>query len=572
MTDPEEMAGAVEGSLVTILRDGMDHAIRRYETENILALPETFRDKLTAELSQAWLYATEKAGAAMVEEFRSYGFEHLETKADEQDLFERIRDMFIERYGASRVTQIFQTTRDQLLRLIQEGQREGLAVDAIASRIRSAIPEMARLRAHVIARTETHSANRFAQQQTARESRRALNKTWVSVADPRTRDFGEGDSVIDDYSHRAMNGVTVPLDQPYYVPTKYGTKEPLMFPGDPNGSAGNLINCFVEGTTVLGRFEAAARALYRGDVIEIKTAGGREVTITPNHPVVANGRFVPAHEVRKGDDLVAYSGEIKSAGGVGNKDIDLRPSPAEDIFAAFAKACEPLSARVGGIDFHGDGQFIESNVEIVAPKRQLPGACDAALGKFLDDVGFIYAGPPTDHLSSPLANAFLAVRHATDGIMSGLGEALSFFGAGLGHAGVHGLAAGSWRAARTDNSTANGAAFNADILGNAFDAFARLVPFANGVVRDARQSAASGRSGVAEHLINARSADAERLGNILELHSGVVEPDHVISVIRKFYSGHVYDFQEVSGLMIAGGLLMSNCRCAETYRRADRDT
>jgi hypothetical protein len=40
-----------------------------------------------------------------------------------------------------------------------------------------------------------------------------------------------------------MNGVTVPLDEPFAVPTKYGTTENLMFPGDPDGSAANIIGC-----------------------------------------------------------------------------------------------------------------------------------------------------------------------------------------------------------------------------------------------------------------------------------------------------------------------------------------
>lgn len=243
MTDPEEMAQAVEGEIEEALSDAMLAAIDRFEKEDVLALPDTFRDKLTDTLSSVWLYATEKAGQPILDEFRSYGFEHLETKADEQSLFERIRDMFIERYGATKVQQIFQTTRNQLMRLILQGQQDGLPIDAIAARLRAAVPELSRLRAHIIARTETHSANRFAQQQTARESRRALNKTWVIVTDSRTRDFGEGDGVIDEFNHRAMSGVTVPLDQPYFVPTKYGTREPLMFPGDPNGSAGSIINC-----------------------------------------------------------------------------------------------------------------------------------------------------------------------------------------------------------------------------------------------------------------------------------------------------------------------------------------
>lgn len=244
MIDPEDMAKEVEEDIEAVIRDASLFAIDRFENENVLALPNDFREELTKVLSGVWLFAVTKAGEPIVEEFRSYGFEHIETKQDEAELFERIRDMFIERYGAAKVTRIFETTRTQLLQLILKGQQDGLPADQIAASLRSAVPELSALRAHTIARTETHSANRFAGQEAARQSRRPLEKTWVIVADTRTRDFGEGgDGVVDEFSHRAMSGVTVPLNEPYFVPTKFGTREPLMFPGDPNGSAGNLINC-----------------------------------------------------------------------------------------------------------------------------------------------------------------------------------------------------------------------------------------------------------------------------------------------------------------------------------------
>lgn len=52
-------------------------------------------------------------------------------------------------------------------------------------------------------------------------------KEWVAVNDNRTRP-----------AHRHANGQQVPLDQPFNV----GGEE-LMYPGDSNGSASNVINC-----------------------------------------------------------------------------------------------------------------------------------------------------------------------------------------------------------------------------------------------------------------------------------------------------------------------------------------
>ena len=37
--------------------------------------------------------------------------------------------------------------------------------------------------------------------------------------------------------------------------------------------------------------------------------------------------------------------------------------------------------------------------------------------------------------------------------------------------------------------------------------------------------------------------------------------DQVVDVVEGHFSGHVYDLQEVSGLMIAGGIIASNCKC-----------
>src|SRR5690625_2902252 len=65
---------------------------------------------------------------------------------------------FATEWVATKVTQINRTTEDQIRDLITRGEQEGAGVDVIARTIRQNMPQMSRLRAHVIARTETHMA------------------------------------------------------------------------------------------------------------------------------------------------------------------------------------------------------------------------------------------------------------------------------------------------------------------------------------------------------------------------------------------------------------------------------
>lgn len=81
-----------------------------------------------------------------------------------------------------------------------------------------------------IARTETTRMENSAKLEAFRKIKKMgynVNKIWVAVMDNKTRD-----------RHRAMNGVEVEVDEPFIV-----GKDRLMFPGDKNGSAENVINC-----------------------------------------------------------------------------------------------------------------------------------------------------------------------------------------------------------------------------------------------------------------------------------------------------------------------------------------
>lgn len=234
----EAVSDRYEARVATLLRNGMDAMVSGYALSDMVAVPLEFREDAKALLSEMWRASAAGSGAALIDEFRGYAWP-VETKADDEDLWDRIVADFVERFGAVKVQQIVETTRVQLMEIVRDGQGRGLTLEQIAREMRDAVPELARLRSHVIARTETHSSSMFAAQAVAKTARRPLMKEWVSVEDGRVRSTVEGDA----FSHLQMNGIRIPMNEPYMVPTKFGTREPLMFPGDPNGSPGNVIMC-----------------------------------------------------------------------------------------------------------------------------------------------------------------------------------------------------------------------------------------------------------------------------------------------------------------------------------------
>lgn len=141
--------------------------------------------------------------------------------------FNRLIQAFITTLGAEKVTQISKTTEDQIRSAINDGVAEGVGTAGIASNIRSRAPVIAGVRSLVIARTEVHSASQWAQVTAIKDTGLVLRKEWVSAADERTR--------ID---HADANGQIVGPDESFEV----GGEE-LAFPGDPSGSAENIINC-----------------------------------------------------------------------------------------------------------------------------------------------------------------------------------------------------------------------------------------------------------------------------------------------------------------------------------------
>jgi len=118
---------------------------------------------------------------------------------------------------------INETTYDQIKTELVAGVEAGETYGQMSDRISDKYDQISTGRAKTIAVTETHAAQQKSNYEGYRQSGTPI-KIWVAVMDGNTRDI-----------HAMVDGQEVPFDRPF--------SNGLMFPGDPSGSARNVINC-----------------------------------------------------------------------------------------------------------------------------------------------------------------------------------------------------------------------------------------------------------------------------------------------------------------------------------------
>lgn len=146
--------------------------------------------------------------------------------------FETIIVNWLNSNAGLRIVSVHQTLIDSIIAVISDGYANNLSIIDITRNLQNKFGWY-KAQALRIARTETTTATNYATGLAAENSKYELEKTWISVQDNRTRRPPQ--SV---YDHLDMNGVKVDANKPFFV----GGEE-MMYPGDPNGMAGNIINC-----------------------------------------------------------------------------------------------------------------------------------------------------------------------------------------------------------------------------------------------------------------------------------------------------------------------------------------
>lgn len=229
----DRLSARFERALRVEIANTMREVADEYEKRGELAIPLAVQEHsagIQRTLEADYRLVASHFGKRLLDEAKSHsGPDVIKTSLSERLGF-AVGD-FISRVIASKVTQINRTTESQIRSIIRGGLDEGLGVDKIGKRIRETAAPMSALRAHIIARTETHTAANFGAQTAAELTGLDMRREWVSASDERTRDTSEAD-------HVDANGQIVGMKEPFIV-----SGERLMFPGDPAGSAANIINC-----------------------------------------------------------------------------------------------------------------------------------------------------------------------------------------------------------------------------------------------------------------------------------------------------------------------------------------
>lgn len=339
------------------------------------------------------------------------------------------------------------------------------------------------------------------------------------------------------------------------------------------GRDGNRYNCFLPGTRVSGRFVAGSRARYKGHVVTLVRANGDHLTVTPNHPVMTRGGLVAAAEVKKGDYLVADRTKVEDPVRVTDLNGDLVEARIEDVFSALQNLGKSFFVRVGGVDFHGDAAFMDEYINVVRSESVLPFAVNAARSQLLDNLKFVKADNPA--LGLGFLDPFIVGNESTSsgGVGSGgVGAAL-----GWRHVGApdplritHGSCLKPGKAEPFHDACAAVAGPGAD----GEDGFSGHV---GGMELSGKLDASfllplvESKSVSLQQLHNRSVTDSGALSDAFERLSGLVSLDEVTDVFLSEYDGHVFDLEEVSGLMIADNCVVSNCHCSQTEALLEAD-
>jgi len=202
-----EILGGEEGNIEGLQKDA-DSLLERLINwaAQVAAMKKLLRSHWLASMQDGHRLATETFGLAV-----SF------------DLLAPAMTEWIDTHGAEKVKGINETTRAALRETLAEGLREGESVPKLRDRVTEVFTRAKGPRSEAIARTETHNSMAYGTFETYRTAG-VKKKEWLATRDARVRD-----------SHDALNGDKVEIGERF--------KNGLMYPGDPNGPAREVINC-----------------------------------------------------------------------------------------------------------------------------------------------------------------------------------------------------------------------------------------------------------------------------------------------------------------------------------------
>ena len=303
--------------------------------------------------------------------------------------------------------------------------------------------------------------------------------------------------------------------------------------------------CFPAETpvTALGAVKKVFRAKYSGEIVTVTTASGKKIKGTPNHPVLTAHGFLPLGEINPRDHVV-YSVLLNGGEVLSGKDVGV-PSTIGELFDLVSKQAGSHVHRKGAttVDFYGDGVGMDGEVDVISPDCHLRSHLEAGFGKQVGNelLGRIESAGLLNGGSLP-ADLIVSGRPSIKPAQIAAGASQRTVQPGLASRDC----AEDFRRPDAGLEQADGT------LGIGPDA---LIPNA---AREGRHNA-----NTLEQGCDGCGGDAVSPSELGSGSAGLVLEDHVVSVERELWSGHVYTVECGLGIYIAGGLLVRNCQALD---------
>ena len=379
---------------------------------------------------------------------------------------------------------------ERMKRALQIGLVQGESTDQIVRRITGSadlryadgVTAVNRRGVERIVRTATTHIN-VATQREIMAANPALYRGWlfVAVLDERTSLVCMGNS-----------GRVFPVDSGPFPPLHY-----YCLPGDAPVASRH-------------RITGASKRWFDGELVVIRTASGREVACTPNHPVLTRRGWVPAGLLDLSDQVICDDiGQGEGCADAQDQHVEAR---IEDVAEAVLGSgrVRPVPVPMTAEDFHGDGT--DGEIAVVGSNRRLTVEDHAALLQHTSQF-ILQGGDPT---LAPLSGGFefMALPFApSDGGVGRGSEPASLLRAEAGHAG--------------------------ELL---------LSPVSDlDAVRS--QDAGDGVGGEPQAASDAAHPDA-----------APVASEDVVYLGRREFAGHVFNLETESGHYSTSGIVVHNCR------------
>ena len=367
-------------------------------------------------------------------------------------------------------------------------------------------------------------------------------------------------------------GQVPPLQPPASVDYTQGIKNWGMMLNDQLG-------CCVLGDTLVNTADATLgyRSQYSGPIIVIKCLSGKKLAVTPNHAILTPRGFTPAKLIKQGDNLVGTRrAEVfpRSSRCGSQADLNQAPSPIEKICSSLNSGVNAASKIVPrSVHFHGDGQFIDGDIDVIGTNSLLRSKLHEPLRKPKCQDKISSARKlkrDFECLSSPLLRV-LAGGLAPLGDMCLRNERLNFMSR---HARIsksyglpqrsrlmtifpeHGFKGSPAYACSGEDGLHR---FPFDISRNQLADVSYFLPAAQ---VECLAPTANNYPSLSESPTDGLSRNSDLFGELHNRNPGLIFQDRVIDVETKELSTHVYDLSTQCGYYVSNGIVTHNCTIA----------